>query len=68
LMARAYIARRTLEETFPEMSKRSTEMLNRDSLAVPDRDFKMTFWEWNLENPAASHDLAEYADGKIVFR
>jgi hypothetical protein len=59
LMARATIARRALAIEFPEMSKPDT---------VPDRDFKMTFFELNTKNPDASRDLAEYVDGKIVFK
>jgi hypothetical protein len=57
LTARAQTVRRALEYEFPELSKSS-----------PDRDFKMTFYELNLKNPDASHDLADYVDGKIVFK
>ncbi len=59
LMALAAIARRDLALEFPELSKSGT---------VPDRDFRMTFYELNLQKPDASHDLAEYVDGKIVFK
>jgi hypothetical protein len=59
LTAKASLVRKTLEDEFPEFSKPGT---------VPDRDFKMTFFELNLQKPDASHDLAEYVDGKIVFK
>ena len=59
LMANAEIARRALETEFPELSKPGT---------VPDHDFKMTFFELDLKDPKASHDFAEYVDGKIVFK
>jgi uncharacterized protein YneF (UPF0154 family) len=59
LMVNAILARRALEMRFPELSKSGT---------VPDRDFKMTFYELDTGNPSASHDLAEYVDGKIVFK
>jgi hypothetical protein len=59
LMGIAVTARRALEFEFPELSKAGT---------VPDRDFKMTFFELNIQNPDASRDLAEYVDGKIVFK
>ena len=59
LMATAQTARSALEVEFPELYKSGT---------VPDRDFKMTFFEMNLKTPEASRDIAEYTDGKIVFR
>lgn len=59
LIGIAATTRRALVFEFPEVSKSGT---------VPDRDFKMTFFELNLQNPDASHDLAEYVDGKIVFK
>jgi hypothetical protein len=59
LTVKASLVRQALAHEFPEFSKPGT---------VPDRDFKMTFYELNLQKPDASHDLAEYVDGKIVFK
>jgi hypothetical protein len=59
LMGIAATTRRALAFEFPELSKPGT---------VPDRDFKMTFFELNIQNPNASHDVAAYVDGKIVFK
>jgi hypothetical protein len=59
LMSIARIARRNVEAEFPELSKLGT---------VPDRDFKMTFFELNTQKPDASRDLAEYTNGRIVFK
>ncbi len=67
LMAIAYIARESLRFEFPELSK--TELGPKAGAApIPDRDFKMTFFELNLQEPDKSMDVAEYVDGKIVFK
>ncbi len=50
-------ARGSLLNEFPELSNPG-----------PDRDFKMTFWEINLDQPSANKTVAEYVDGKIVFK
>ena len=59
MLVSAGIARSALEVEFPEMSKSGT---------VPDHDFKMIFYELDMKNPDASHDFADFIDGKIVFR
>jgi hypothetical protein len=59
LMALALTARRAVAFEFPELYKPGT---------LPDHDFKMTFFELNVQKPDASHDFAEYVDGKIVFK
>jgi hypothetical protein len=59
MMATVMLARRSLQFEFPEVP--------RDEKAS-QRDLKMTFFELNLKTPNASHEIAEYADGKIVFK
>jgi hypothetical protein len=58
-MVLATMARMALEVEFPELSK---------SGVVPDRDFKMTFDEVSTEKPGRIVTVAEYSDGKIVFK
>jgi hypothetical protein len=59
MMATVDLARRSLRFEFPELLKDEK---------VPERDLKMTFFELNFKTPDASHEIAEYADGKIVFK
>jgi hypothetical protein len=64
LMVKAILTHSALESEFPELpvwdpTKPGTS---------PDHDFKMTFVEVNIQNPDASGDIAEYVDGKIVFK
>jgi hypothetical protein len=68
LIAKAFVVRHNLEDEFPELSKRGTEMLNTNTLPVPDHDFKMTFFEIDPQKPKPTHDIAEYEDGKIIFK
>jgi hypothetical protein len=58
-LGKALVVRQVLEEEFPELSKPGT---------VPDGDLRMTFFELNLQKPDASHEVAEYLNGKIIFK
>lgn len=53
------ITRSALAVEFPELFKAGV---------IPDRDFKMTFDEINLTRPGPIVRVAEYADGKIIFK
>jgi hypothetical protein len=58
MMAAVELARQSLKIEFPEFPQEN----------VPNRDLKMTFFELDLQTPNASHDIAEYVGGKIVFK
>jgi hypothetical protein len=64
LLILAIKARNAAEHEFPELSPLNIS----DIGAGPDRDFKMTFWELNLDHSRANGTVAEYVDGKIVFK
>jgi hypothetical protein len=61
LMILAGLARVDLRVEFPEMS----ELTAASQL---DRDFKMTFWQYNFDKPGNKETVAEYSDGKITFK
>ncbi len=58
MMATVDLAMASLKSEFPEVSQ------DRGS----EHELKMTFFELNLKTPDASHEVAEYADGKIIFK
>lgn len=58
MMAAVELARQSLKIEFPEFPTDE----------VPNRDLRMTFFELDLKTPNASHDIAEYANGKITFK
>jgi hypothetical protein len=64
LLGMAIVARYGVEEEFPEVSKLDFSKPE----TVSDRDFRMTFYELNLDRPNESGMVAEYIDGKIVFK
>jgi hypothetical protein len=64
LLTTAYIARRAIAFEFPELSTHD----GKPGEPFQDLDFRMTFFEVNIQNPSASHYVADYVNGKIVFR
>lgn len=66
LMFLALKARGAVSAEFPELLHLELSQIG----TAPDRDFKMTFWEINLDpsQPSANRTVAEYVDGKIVFK
>lgn len=60
LMVRAGLARANLVLQFPDMSSAAPNL--------PDHDFKMTFSRYNFDKPGHLETVAEYSDGKILFK
>jgi hypothetical protein len=59
MLASTEIVRRSLGSEFNQAIK---------GLTISDRDLKMTFYELNLHNLNQSHDVAEYANGRLIFK
>jgi hypothetical protein len=59
LMIIALRARHDLKQWVPELA---------DPTDTADRDFKMSYWAFNPKQPKESKTVAEYIDGKIVFK